>query len=339
MNEKDILLKAKNVLTLEAQALVDFSKTLDAQFVKAVKAIVDCPSKIVFSGIGKSGQIARKLASTFSSTGSPAIFLHLAEAVHGDFGVLSSKDLLIIISYSGEGSDLSALLKYAKRKDIKIVAITGNQNTVLAKAADFYLNIQVTKEACPLGLAPTCSSTVSLACGDALAVAALECRGFKAEDFAELHPGGSLGRRLLTKVSDLMHSADLPFVDIKENLLKVMAVMTASKVRGVVGVLNKNQLVGVITDGDIRLFLQKNTADIQTQQAQRLMSHLPKTIADEALAQTALHTMEEFKIQSLFVIKKNRSKNLNSKAIVLKNSDLLVVGLIHFQDLLQAKIL
>lgn len=339
MNDKDILLKAKNVLSLEAQALVDFSKTLDSQFVKAVKAIVNCPSKVVFSGIGKSGQIARKLASTFSSTGSPAIFLHMAEAVHGDFGVLSPKDLLIIISYSGEGSDLSALLQYAKRKDIKIIAITGKENTALAKASDCCLNIQVKKEACPLGLAPTCSSTVSLACGDALAVTALEFRGFKEEDFAELHPGGSLGRRLLTKVSDLMHSKDLPLVDIEENFLKVMLLMTSSKIRGVVGVLDKNQLVGVITDGDIRVFLQKNTKDIQKQKAKNVMSCMPKTIIDDKLAQTALHKMEEFKIQTLFVVKKNTSNSLDSKAIVLKNSELLIVGLLHLQDLLQAKIL
>lgn len=339
MSDEEIILTAKQVLHLEANAIEDLSKTLGSDFSDVVKAIVACKSKIVFSGIGKSGQIARKLASTFSSTGSPSIFLHMAEAMHGDFGVLSSGDLLIVISYSGEGSDLTALLKYASRKAIKLVAITGNAQSALAQASSWCLNIQVKKEACPLGLAPTCSSTVSLALGDALAVAALEFRGFKEENFAELHPGGSLGRRLLTKVSDLMHTKDLPFVDVEENFLKVMSLMTSSKVRGVVGVLREKKLIGTITDGDIRVFLQKNKKDIQSQRAKDIMSNSPKSIAFDALAEQALHTMEKFKIQTLFVFTEKNFKNTDTNTITLEESGVPVVGLIHFQDLLQAKIL
>lgn len=339
MNDEEILLAAKQVLHLEANAIEDLSKTLNSDFSSVVKAIVACKSKIVFSGIGKSGQIARKLASTFSSTGSPAIFLHMAEAMHGDFGVLSKEDLLIVISYSGAGEDLAALLKYATRKAIKLVAITGNGQSILAQTSSWCLNIQVKKEACPLGLAPTCSSTVSLALGDALAVAALEFRGFKEENFAELHPGGSLGRRLLTKVSDLMHTKNLPFVDVEENFLKVMSLMTSSKVRGVVGVLRGSELVGVITDGDIRVFLQKFKGDIQLQKAKDIMSTSPKSIAFNVLAEKALQKMEQFKIQTLFVLKENRPNNLSAKAITFQKSGSQVVGLIHFQDLLQAKIL
>lgn len=339
MSDKNIISIAKEVLHLEAAAIEDLSKTLNTGFSDVVKAIVACKSKIVFSGIGKSGQIARKLASTFSSTGSPAIFLHMAEAMHGDFGVLSSEDLLIVISYSGEGEDLAALLKYATRKTIKLVAITGNDKSVLAQTSDWCLNIQVKKEACPLGLAPTCSSTVSLALGDALAVAALEFRGFKEADFAELHPGGSLGRRLLTKVSDLMHTKDLPLVDLEENFLKVISIMTSSKIRGVVGVLKDSKLVGVITDGDIRVFLQSFKGNIQLQKAKDVMSDSPKSIALNVLAEKALQKMEEFKIQTLFVFKETESKNIGSKAVTFPKNNLQVVGLIHFQDLLQAKIL
>ncbi|MBE8221857.1 MAG: KpsF/GutQ family sugar-phosphate isomerase [Bdellovibrionales bacterium] len=339
MNDEKIISTAKQVLHLEANAIEDLSKTLNLDFVSAVKAIVSCKSKIVFSGIGKSGQIARKLASTFSSTGSPSIFLHMAEAMHGDFGVLSKDDLLIVISYSGQGTDLSALLKYATRKSIKLVAITGNSKSILAQSSDICLNIQVKKEACPLGLAPTCSSTVSLALGDALAVSALELRGFKEENFAELHPGGSLGRRLLTKVSDLMHTKNLPFVDIEENFLKIMSVMTSSKVRGVVGVLKDSQLVGVITDGDIRVFLQTFTGDIKSQKASSIMSDSPKSILFNLLAEKALQKMEEFKIQTLFVLKECDAKNADFNTIIFAENKKQVVGLIHFQDLLQAKIL
>lgn len=339
MNDQEILLKAKQVLNLEASAIESLSKNLDQSFSSVVNAIVSCKSKVVFSGIGKSGQIARKLASTFSSTGSPAIFLHMAEGMHGDFGVLSSGDLLVVISYSGEGSDLSALLKYAARKAIKIVAITGDDQSALAAASNWCLNIKVKKEACPLGLAPTCSSTVSLALGDALAVTALECRGFKEENFAELHPGGSLGRRLLTKVSDLMHTKGLPLVRVEENFLKVMELMTSSQVRGVVGVLDKKKLIGVITDGDIRVFLQKFKGDITSKKARDIMSHSPKSIASDVLAEEALGKMEEFKIQSLFVCDKSLPVNTGVESIVLKQTNLQVVGLIHFHDLLQAKIL
>lgn len=338
MNDKEIVLKAKEVLDLEAGAIVNLSNNLSSDFSSVVRAIVSCKSKVVFSGIGKSGQIARKLASTFSSTGSASIFLHMAEGMHGDFGVLSSEDLLIIISYSGAGTDLSALLKYATRKGIKIVAITGDSKSILAKTASWFLNIQVKKEACPLGLAPTCSSTVSLALGDALAVTALECRGFRAENFAELHPGGSLGRRLLTKVSDLMHSENLPFVDIEENFLKVMELMSSSQVRGVVGVLDQRQLIGVITDGDIRVFLQKFTGDIRSKKSKDIMSHAPKSIISDVLAEEALHKMEKFKIQNLFVCD-GASQSVKEDAVLLKESGLPVTGLIHLQDLLQAKIL
>ena len=323
MSSRDrILSEAQRVLKMEQEAIENISSHLGEGFVSVVERIVECQGRLVFLGVGKSGQIARKLSSTFSSTGTPSIFLHLVEIAHGDLGAIVEGDLVIILSYSGVSEDLTPILKFTHRRNIDIVAITGNTQSDLAKNAKYVLDIQVEKEACPLGLAPTCSSTVSLALGDALAMSVLVLKGFKEKDFAELHPGGRLGRRLLTRVIDLMRK-DYPFVQEETGLLEVFSKMTTAKIKGIVAVTNKqNQLMGSVTDGDIRRFLNKKSVQLDKFVAKDIMSKNPKSIQITDLAEKALHLMEHFKVQALFVL--DDQKN--------------IVGLIHLQDLIAAKL-
>lgn len=319
-----ILQEAKRVLDLEAQAILGLINRLDEKFEKAVELICECPGKVVVAGMGKSGHVARKIAATLSSTGTPAFFLHPAESSHGDLGVISQGDCLIIISYGGASNELQDLISFATRKGLPLIAMTGNQSSQLAQAATVSLDISVEKEACPLELAPTSSSTATLALGDALAMAALKQKGFKEEDFAEYHPGGKLGRRLLTRVKDLMHdNGGLPVVQLTSSMKQVVGVMTGSDVRGVAGVVDSNgHLVGVITDGDIRRHLEKNKNPLEAS-VEELMSARPKTIDQNELAVKALFIMEQFSIQSLFAINSETKKP---------------EGLIHLQDLIRAKI-
>jgi len=231
--------EAKRVLEIEAQAILDLKDRLDESFEKAVELLCECKGKVVVAGMGKSGHVGRKLAATLSSTGTPSLFLHPAESSHGDLGVVAEGDCLVVISYGGGSQELQDLLTYATRKGLSLIAMTGNQNSDLAKAATVSLDIKVKEEACPLKLAPTSSSTVSLALGDALAMAALKKKGFREEDFAEYHPGGKLGRRLLTRVSDLMHdNGGLPVVSENDSMRVIVGKMTGSHVRGVAGVVD-----------------------------------------------------------------------------------------------------
>lgn len=319
--------EARRVLKIEAQALLDMAEKLDQSFDKAVDLILACRGKLIISGIGKSGQIARKISSTFSSTGTPSLFLHPAESSHGDLGVITEQDLVLAISYGGNTPELGELVNFLARKNIPLISMTGNKDSVLGKSAAVMLSIAVKEEACPLGLAPTTSSTATLALGDALAMAVLKRKGFRKEDFAQFHPGGSLGRKLLTRVRDVMHSGDaLPIVKPQEDMVKVISLMTAKEVRGVAGVIDEQgALLGVITDGDIRRRLEKSKNPL-SEKAQDLMSKNPKTIDADELAERALFVMEQFRIQTLFVVDKNQSQ---VKA---------PVGLLHLQDLLQAKV-
>ena len=327
MGSTEILKEAFRVLEIEAQAVLDLKETLGEEFLEAVQKIKDCSGKVIVSGIGKSGQIGRKISSTLSSTGTPSFYLHPSESSHGDLGVVGTDDILVVISYGGGSPEINDLVGYVVRKGIPIIAMTGNSDSKLAKAADIVLNIGVKKEACPMGLAPTASSTVTLALGDALAMAVLKLRGFREQDFAQLHPGGSLGRRLLTRVKDLMHTGvAVPLVDPTTPLIEVISRMTDGEVRGTAGVVNSTgSLIGIITDGDVRRHLAKSSNPLGDL-AQDLMSTNPKTILAEELAEKALLLMENFRIQSLFVIT-DQEKEIHKP-----------VGVLHLQDLLNAKI-
>ncbi|MBI5681928.1 MAG: KpsF/GutQ family sugar-phosphate isomerase [Deltaproteobacteria bacterium] len=320
MNTIDI---AKKVFDIEADAIKGLSDRLGADFERAVDIILKTTGKVVVTGIGKSGLICKKIASTFSSTGTPAFFLHPAEGIHGDLGMLARNDIVIAISNSGETGEIIKILPLIKRLGIKLISITGNKDSTLAKAGDVFLDISIKEEACPLGLAPTASTTAALAMGDALAVSLLEKRGFKEEDFAMLHPGGSLGRKLI-RVEDLMHTCKtIPLVTANTLMKDVILEMTAKRL-GVTGVIDKNgNLMGVITDGDLRRALEKG-GNILDKNADDIMSVNPKMIERIEFAESALREMEEHSITTLFVFEEGDKDK--------------PVGIIHLHDLLKAGI-
>jgi len=317
---------AKSVLEAEAQAVLALKDRLGESFLKAVEIITQCQGKLVLTGIGKSGQIARKIASTFSSTGSPAVFLHPAESSHGDLGLIRPEDVVIALSYGGNTQELNAVLTYLARKEISLIAITGNIQSELAKRANAVLDVRVTKEACPLGLAPTTSSTATLAMGDALAMAVLDQKGFSHSDFAEFHPGGGLGFKL-SRVREIMHSREgLPVLREDAPMKQVLAVMSRGDVRGAAGIVDaQGDLLGIITDGDIRRKLDAAT-DPLLGIASQLMMRNPRTIDAGEIAEKALFMMEQFRIQVLFVLDKSSPTPRQP------------VGIIHIQDLLGAKV-
>ena len=321
-----VLQMAAETLKIEADSILKLIPRLNDNFVKAVEAIMNCKGKIILTGIGKSGQVARKISSTLSSTGTSSVYLHPAESSHGDLGVISKNDLVIALSYGGETSELNPVLNFISRNGIFLIALTGKSNSTLAQAANIFIDVSVEKEACPLNLAPTSSSTATLAMGDALAMAVLDVRGFSSQNFAELHPSGSLGAKLL-RVKDIMQSGDaLPFVKKETSMKDLLTAMTHQSVRGAAGVLdNQQQLIGVITDGDIRRFLEKNQ-DPFSKQASDIMSHSPKTIDANELAERALFLMEQFRNQMLIVLDKNSATSMQP------------VGMIIYQDLLRSKV-
>jgi arabinose-5-phosphate isomerase len=317
-----IIEEAKRVLKVEAEAILDLSERIDENFSRAVELLLHCKGKVILMGMGKSGQIGQKIASTFASTGTPAFFLHPAEGANGDFGMVAKEDVVIVISKSGETREMIEVLPLIKRYGNRLITLTGNLKSTLAKASDVCLNIDVKEEACPLGLAPTASTTVTLALGDALAVTLMEEKGFKKEDFALLHPGGTLGKKLLLKVDDLIHvGEDFPMVSEKA-LMKDVIFEITSKRLGVTGVCNKDgDLVGVITDGDLRRALEK-CDDLLQREASKVMTTNPKWIEKGALAAKAVQRMEEYSITSLFVFN--------------QIGDKVPVGIIHLHDLLKA---
>lgn len=323
----EVLALGRKVLATEAQGILEMNSRIDEKFLKAVELISQTSGKLIFTGIGKSGLIARKLASTFSSTGSPALYLHPAESAHGDLGLIAKGDSVIAISYGGNSPELNPIIGFVTRKSIPFLVMTKNMDSSLAKAASVVLDISIQEEACPLGLAPTTSTTATLALGDALAMCTLHVKGFQPSDFAEFHPGGTLGYKLLTKVQDLMHGGDsLPLVEQKTPLRKVLTIMTHKDVRGAAGIVDENKdLIGVITDGDIRRCLEKDQ-DPLTRVAEDLMTQNPRTIDCHELAEKALFLMEQFKIQMVFVV------DLQS------NHPKRPVGILHIQDLLKVKI-
>jgi arabinose-5-phosphate isomerase len=314
---------ARDVLTTEASALQTLAQRVGDEFLRALEIILSCEGRVIVSGMGKSGHIARKIAATLSSTGTPAYFVHPAEAAHGDLGMITGEDVLIALSYSGESSELLAIVPIVKRLGAKLISLTGNPASTLAREADVHLNGAVDKEACPLGLAPTTSTTAALALGDALAVALLDARGFGAEDFARSHPGGALGRRLLTHVRDIMRGGErIPAVG--ENASLAEAVLEISrKGLGMTAIVDGEQRVlGIYTDGDLRRTLEKNL-DIKSTPVREVMSKSPRTIGPEALAAEAVQMMDQHNISQMLVVDADRK----------------LVGAFNIGDLLHAKVI
>lgn len=313
---------AAQALEIEAAAINDLVGRLDACFDRAVELVLACQGKVVVTGMGKSGLVGQKIASTLASTGTPAFFLHPAEGTHGDIGVLHRHDVLLAVSYSGETEEVLRLLPLLRRLGLPLIAMSGRPRSTLGRAADVVLDCSVRQEACPFNLAPTASTTAAVALGDALAMALIERRGFRAEDFALLHPGGALGRRLLLTVGDLMRTGDaIPRVR-PGTLMRDVLFEISSKMAGVTGVVDDaGRLVGVITDGDLRRALQVHGDDLLGRRAEEVMTRQPKRIEKDALAAQALRLMEG-KITSLFVF--------GSPA------DEVPLGLLHIHDLLKA---
>ncbi|MCP4390638.1 MAG: KpsF/GutQ family sugar-phosphate isomerase [Gammaproteobacteria bacterium] len=309
------------VLKTEAEAILALSARLDQKFYDACDLILKCEGRIVVTGMGKSGHIGNKIAATLASTGTPSFFMHSGEASHGDLGMITAQDLVIALSNSGETSEITLLLPLLKRIGIPLIALTGNPASSLARSADIHLDVSVSKEACPLGLAPTSSTTATLAMGDALAVAVLEARGFTEQDFALSHPGGNIGRRLLLRVSDIMHTGDaIPLVSLGTTLKETLLVMTA-KGLGVAGVIDadSNRLVGIYTDGDLRRTFEQ-MPDIETALVEEFMTADCVTIEAERIAGEALKIMHDKKINALMVVDETHS----------------VQGALNMHDLLRA---
>lgn len=313
---------AKRVLTIEANAVLALAERLDERFSRAVEMLLECQGRVVISGMGKSGLICQKIAATMASTGTPALFLHPAEGIHGDLGMLMRGDVVVAVSNSGETEEVVRILPIIKRMGLPLIAMTGNPKSSLARAGDVLLDISIKEEACPLGLAPTASTTATLALGDALAVALLERRGFKEEDFALFHPGGALGKRLLLRVEDLMHvGVAIPMV-VQEVPLKEALFEITNKNLGVTGVSDdQGNLIGVFTDGDLRRTMEKGI-DVLTLPIREVMSRNPKRILRTNLAAKALQKMEQYTITSLFVFEDDASMK--------------PVGILHMHDLLKA---
>jgi arabinose-5-phosphate isomerase len=313
---------AKNTLKLEADAIYNIIDKINEDFIKAINLIYDCKGRVVITGMGKSGIIAKKIAATMSSTGTPSLFLHPAEGVHGDLGMLSKSDVVIAISNSGETTEIVSILPVIKRFNIPLIAIVGNTKSTLAYKSNCVLDATVEREACPLNLAPTTSTTVALALGDALAVALLEKRGFKEEDFAIFHPSGALGKKLLLKVEDLYHSGDKVPIVTNDTLLSEAIIIISEKGFGCTAVVDDDgKICGIITDGDIRRGVEKYK-NIFSLDVSQLCSPNPKLITKDSLAAKALAIMEEYSITSLIVSDENKKP----------------VGIIHMHDILRAGI-
>jgi len=319
-----IIEEAKRVIRLEAEALYALAESVDSSFEKAVRMILASKGRVIVTGMGKSGLIGQKIASTMASTGTPSFFLHPGEALHGDLGMIIRGDVVIAISNSGETEEVIRILPIVKRIGAELVSMTGKPSSTLAKAGDIHLNVAIKEEACPLGLAPTASTTATLAMGDALAVALLVERGFKEEDFALFHPGGALGKKLLLSVSDMMHSGNsVPLVKADKLMREAIFEITSKKL-GCTGVIDEEgTLLGVITDGDLRRALEKGT-DFLDHPASELMVRNPKRILNSELAAKGLQKMEQYSITSLFVFEDESSNR--------------PVGILHLHDLLKAGI-
>jgi len=293
---------AKRVFEIESKEIANLSNKLTVDFEKAVEAILGCRGKLIISGMGKSGIIGKKIAATMASTGTPSFFLHPGEAYHGDLGMIERDDIVLLISNSGETDEVLKVVPFLKAHKNIIISMSGNPNSTLAKNCSYHLNIHIKKEACPLQLAPTSSTTATLVMGDAMAVALMRLRDFKDSDFAQFHPGGSLGRRLLTKIEDVMHSKSLPIVNRDTDIKEIISTVSEKKL-GLVIVQENNKIVGIITDGDIRRAMESMEEKFFTLKAKDLMSINPKTIDPKAKLMEAQTMMAKYKVNSLLVSK------------------------------------
>lgn len=314
------LKKAREVIRKEAKAIASLEKKINKEFSRAVDLILNCQGRVIVTGMGKSGIIGKKIAATLTSIGTSAIFLHPAEGIHGDLGLVQRSDVVIAVSKSGGTDELYQLIPLFKRLGVPIITLTGNIKSPVAEKSDVIIDVSVDEEACPNNLIPTSSTTAALVMGDALAVVILEKRGFSPQDFALLHPGGNLGKKLLLKVSDIMHRGnDIPIVNQKANMKEIILMMT-SKRFGTTAVINdKKELVGIFTDGDLRRLVER-TEDILGLKAKDVMSKNPKTIGENELAAKALNQMEHHKITCLIAVDKKRKP----------------IGIVHMHDLLSA---
>ena len=317
------LVLAREVINIEAAAVQALALRVDDNFLRALNIILCCDGRVIVSGMGKSGHIARKIAATMSSTGTPAYFVHPAEASHGDLGMITAKDVFICLSYSGESDELMTIVPVIKRQGARLISITGNPKSSLAMAADAHLDGSVTKEACPMGLAPTTSTTVALVLGDALAMALLDAKGFGEADFARSHPGGSLGRKLLTHVHDIMHT-DRKIPAVSQHAMLSDAILEMSrKGLGMTAIVDDSQhVLGIFTDGDLRRTLEKRL-DFNSTPISTVMSPSPRCIAPSALAVEAVSMMEERGISQMLVV----------------DADNKLVGALNMLDLLRAKVI
>lgn len=323
MASHDFISSGLRTIATEAQAVNALAGRLDGRFVKACEIILACRGRTIVTGMGKSGHIAKKIAATLASTGSPAFFVHPGEASHGDLGMITKDDVVIAISYSGSSSEIVTLLPLLKRLAIPIISMSANPDSPLGEVAEVNLDIGVEKEACPLALAPTASTTVTLVMGDALAIALLEARGFTAEDFAYSHPGGALGRKLLLRVSDIMHSGtSIPRVTPDTPLAQALMVMSEKGFGMTTVVDQRQQLLGIYTDGDLRRSIDKGI-DIRTARVGDLMNTQPKSLRESTLAAEALKVMEQSRINVLLVM-----DEYNQLVGVLKVNDILRAGII-----------
>lgn len=314
---------ARRVLAIEAAAITALAARIDDSFSAAVRLLLACTGRVVVSGIGKSGHVARKVASTLASTGTPAFFVHAAEASHGDLGMIAENDCLVAFSNSGETDELLAIVPILKRRGAKLIAITGQPRSTLALLADVHLDAHVAQEACSLNLAPTASTTAALALGDALAIALLEARGFGEDDFAQSHPGGALGRRLLTHVADIMRTGDaLPVVPADASLSNALLEISRKGMAMTAVVDDRGRVVGIFTDGDLRRLIEK-TQNFANVSVADVMHRTPRTIGADRLAAEAADVMEEHRINQLLVVDDKGS----------------LVGALHIHDLTHAKVI
>ena len=322
-NPDQALQLARETLDIEAQALMGLKSRLDHRFSQAVQMMLNVKGRVVVTGMGKSGHIGSKIAATLASTGTPAMFVHPGEASHGDLGMIKAVDIVLAISNSGESDELVSILPVLKRQGVPLIAMTGGMNSALAKHADVVLDSSVDKEACPLNLAPTASTTAQLALGDALAVALLDARGFKAEDFARSHPGGSLGRRLLTHVEDVMRKGDqVPHVLPDASFTELMREMSQKGLGASAIVDEHHNILGVFTDGDLRRLIEKGV-DLRALHAKDVMHANPRTVLHDALAVEAAELMEQFQITSVLVVNESGA----------------LCGALNSNDLMRAKVI
>lgn len=314
---------ARQVIAIEASAIGRLAEQIDENFIRACALMLECRGRVVVSGMGKSGHIGHKIAATLASTGTPSFFVHPGEASHGDLGMITDKDVVLALSHSGETDELLTILPLIRRRGVPLIGMSGNCQSSLARLADAHLDVSVSVEACPHNLAPTSSTTAALVMGDALAIALLEARGFTADDFARSHPAGALGRRLLLRIADIMHTGEQVPVVLQSASLSTALVEMTRKGLGLTAVVDAEQrLLGVFTDGDLRRTLDDAEIDLRATTVEKLMTLRPKTVLPDRLAVEAARLMEDYKVHALLVV----------------NADGTLVGALNIHDLLRARV-